>query len=68
MIRRERRVGERRVEKGSREDSDREKRDRVNNLKRRGTSTLASACCSASTRHCVSPEFPTIFCNRALQQ
>ena len=27
----------------------------------------SSACCSASSRHYVSPEFPTRFCSKALQ-
>ena len=35
---------------------------------RGGTSTLASACYSASSWHCVSPEFPTRFYSKALQQ
>ena len=57
-----------RIEKGSREriEIKETKGNSVNNLKRRkGTSTIASACCS---RYCVSPEFPTRFCSKALQQ
>ena len=55
--------------RGSRIEREETKRNWVNNFKRRiGTSTLASACCSASSRHYISPEFPTRFCSKALQQ
>ena len=68
-------MGEReRIEKGSRERIGIERKEtkgnRVNNLKRRirNISTLAFPCCSASSRLCISPEFPTRFCSKALQQ
>ena len=50
LIRRERRDGREGEERGLRKgaERDREKRD---NLKRRIRNTLASACCSASSRH-----------------
>ena len=52
-----------------REDRDREKRDkreRFNNLKLRIRNM--DTCLSASSKHCVSPEFPTRFCSKVLQQ
>ena len=45
------RKGRERIEKGSRE--------RIEIDKKETTSILTSACCSASSRHCISPEFPT---------
>ena len=58
------------IEKGSRERIEIERKEtkgnRVNNLKRRIRNiTLAPACCSASSRHCISPEVRTTFCNKA---
>ena len=55
------------------EDRDREKGDKrelsFNNLKRRIRNIDTCPCLfSASSRHCVSPEFPTRFCSKALQQ
>ena len=62
-------------EREQREDRDREKRERSQKgiemtISRGdgGTSTLASACCSASSRHWVTPVFPTLFCSKTLQQ
>ena len=56
---------ERGLRKGVEEDRDREKETKGTELRiSRETSTLASACCSASSRHGV----PDRFCSKALQQ
>ena len=68
--RRERRDGA--EARGNEEREKREHRDKRDKWELRlqfeeeegGTSTLASACCSASLRHCITPEFPTIFCSK----
>ena len=59
-----------RFEKGSRERIEKERKENgVNNLKRRIMNIDIYLCLlSASSKHCVSPEFPTRFCSEALQQ
>ena len=60
-----------RIEKGSKDRIEIERKqtkgNRVNNMKRR-IRNIDTTCCSASSRHCISPEFPTRFCSKALQQ
>ena len=53
-----------RIEKGSRERIELERKETkgnlVNHLKRRIRNVNTCACCSASSRHCISPEFPIL--------
>ena len=59
-----------RIEKGSRERIEIERKETKGNQFEEEDKDHRHLHCllSASSRHCVSPEFPTRFCSKALQQ